>query len=236
MTDLTDQIAIVTGATGNLGRAVATAAARRGARLVLADFRGEALNDLLGHLEGGPHATVAGQDVRTEAGAKAIVEATISRFGRVDALVNTVGGYKTAPLLQGGTDQFSEMMEINAKAAMLLSAAVLPTMIEQRYGRIVHVSAGAAFRSFANAGAYAASKAALLRLTETISEEHKLEGVTANCVLPAIIDTPQNRQAMPGEDHSRWTPPADIAEVILFLCSRQSSAITGAAIPVSGRQ
>jgi NAD(P)-dependent dehydrogenase (short-subunit alcohol dehydrogenase family) len=139
-------------------------------------------------------------------------------------------------VVDGAADDWSLLMEVNALSALRLSEAVLPHMIERGYGRIVQVSAGAGQRSFAGAAVYAASKAALLRITEAVSEEHKAHGITANCLLPGTIDTPQNRAAMPGADHSLWVSPDDIAEVAAFLASRASAAVTGAAIPVTGKQ
>lgn len=236
MIDFSGQTVVVTGAGGNLGRAAATLLARLGADLVLADQRDDAIEAVSRDLGAARVAAIAGQDVRTRGGAQAVAERALSAFGRIDALVNTVGSFQVAPVAAGAADQWSFLMDLNARSALLLCEAVLPAMVERRYGRIVHVAAGAGLKSFSGGAAYAASKAALMRVAEAVAEEHKQHGVTANCVLPSIIDTPQNRAAMPDADHARWTPPEEIAAVMAFLASRSASAVTGAAIPVPGRQ
>ena len=102
-------------------------------------------------------------------------------------------------------------------------------------GRVVAVSSRTAVRPFAGAGAYAASKAAVIAAVPSASEEVKGAGVCVNCVLPSVIDTPANRSAMPDADHGRWVRPEEIGAVMRFLCSPEASAVTGAAIPVYGR-
>lgn len=232
--DFRGQVVIVTGAAGNLGSAVAAVLSELGASLALADMNAEALSRAAQPLGGEP-LLIAGADARSEEGAARIAAETLARFGRIDALANTVGTFKTANVIEGAARDWNMLMDLNALSALRLSAAVLPTMVRQGYGRIVHVAAGAGLKSFAGASVYAASKAALMRITEAIAEEHKTQGVTANCVMPAIIDTPQNRAAMPGADHSRWTPPGEIAAVIAFLASREAGAVNGAAVPAGGK-
>jgi NAD(P)-dependent dehydrogenase (short-subunit alcohol dehydrogenase family) len=236
MLDFKGQVVIVTGAAGNLGAAISATLARLGATLALADLRQEDLARVAVQLGGAEHLLIAGADVRTKEGAVRIAAETRARFGRIDALTNTVGTFKMAKVAEDAARDWSFLMDLNALSALLLSEAVLPTMLERGYGRIVHVAAGAGQKSFAGGSVYSASKAAVMRITEAVSEEHKSRGITANCVMPGTIDTPQNRAAMPKADHSLWAPPEDIAAVIAFLASRQSAAITGAAIPVVGRQ
>jgi len=235
MLDFTGQAIIVTGATGNLGAAIAETLARLGANLALADMREDALQALAKRIGGAP-LLVAGADVRTKEGADRIATACVSRFSRIDGLANTVGAFKMAEVTAGAAADWSFLMDLNALSALRLSEAVLPAMHDQNYGRIVHVAAGAGARSFAGASVYSASKAAVMRITEAISEENKSKGVTANCIMPGTIDTPQNRAAMPDADHGSWVHPGDVAALATFLLSRQASAVTGAAIPVTGRQ
>ncbi len=235
MLDFTGQTIVVTGAAGNLGSAIAETLARLGASLALADMRRESLQQAAARIGATP-LLIAGADVRSKDGTAQIVRECMARFGRIDGLANTVGTFKMANVDEGAAEDWSFLMDLNALSALRLSEAVLPVMIAQGYGRIVHVAAGAGARSFAGASVYAASKAAVLRITEAISEENKAKGVTANCVMPGTIDTPQNRAAMPGADFSTWVQPADIAAVIAFLLSRQAGAVTGAAVPIAGRQ
>ena len=126
------------------------------------------------------------------------------------------------------------MLTGNARTALAISAAVLPAMQAARQGRIVHVAALAGQKASAGMAAYAASKAALLRLTEAIAEEYRKDGITANCVLPGVIDTPPNRAAMPKADTSTWVAPEAIARLIAFLLSAEGGVVTGGAIPATG--
>lgn len=204
--------------------------------LALADMRQPTLERTLSGLEGHGHLTIAGADVRTREGAARIVAETLAPFGRIDALANTVGTFKMAAVADGAADDWTLLMDLNALSALRLSEAVLTPMRDRGYGRIVHVSAGAAHRSFASAGVYAASKAAVLRITEAVAQENKAQSITANCVLPGTIDTPHNRAEMPTADHTLWLSPAEIAAVVAFLLSREAGAVTGAAVPITGKQ
>ena len=235
MLDFTGQTIIVTGAAGNLGAALAETLTRLGAHLALADMREEALLEVKRRLRGEP-LLIVGADVRTTEGAERIARDCLTRFGRIDGLANTVGAFKLTNVADGAANDWSQLMDLNALSALRLSAAVLPAMSAQSYGRIVHVAAGAGAKSFAGASVYSASKAAVMRITEAISEENKTKGITANCVMPATIDTPANRAAMPGADSSSWVQPGEVASVIAFLLARDAGAVTGAAIPVTGRQ
>ena len=235
MLDFTGQTVIVTGAAGNLGAAIAEMLAGLGANLALADMREAPLKELSARLGGAP-LLIAGADVRTKDGAETIARDTLARFKRIDGLANTVGTFKMANVSDGAADDWTALMDLNALSALRLSQAVLPTMIAQRLGRIVHVAAGAGAKSFAGASVYSASKAAVMRITEAISEENKAKGVTANCVMPGTIDTPQNRAAMADADFSNWVAPRDIAAVVAFLLSAHAGAVTGAAVPIMGRQ
>ena len=203
MLDFTGQAIIITGAAGNLGAAIAEKLARLGANLALADTREEHLKQVAVRIGGTP-LIIAGVDVRSNDGATRVAHDCRARFGRIDGLANTVGTFKMANVAKGAADDWSFLMDLNALSALRLSEAVLPAMTTQGYGRIVHVAAGAGARSSAGASLYAASNAAVMLITEAISEENKANGVTSNCIMPGTIDTPQNRAAMPDADFPTW--------------------------------
>jgi NAD(P)-dependent dehydrogenase (short-subunit alcohol dehydrogenase family) len=226
---------IVTGAAGNLGRATAARLADEGVNLVCVDRTAEALNSMVQTLPVKAKVlTFADADLGNPAVAQAMVESAVNSFGGVDALINTVGGFATGPVNGDALDQWDLMMNLNARVALVTTIAVLPAMQAVRYGRIVHIAAAPGLKAGANQAAYAASKAAVLRLTESIAVEHRSNRITANCILPGTIDTPQNRAAMPDAKVSDWVSPDAIARLISFLVSSAASVVTGAAIPATG--
>ncbi|MEZ5937345.1 MAG: SDR family NAD(P)-dependent oxidoreductase [Hyphomonadaceae bacterium] len=230
-----DRVAIVTGAAGNLGSAIARELAGQGAKLALVDHGGDRVRTLAASLPNADVLAITGVDLRKESDARRIADETLARFGRIDALTNTVGTFRMGRIEEEETAaQWSMLMDLNALSALLISRAVLPAMTQAGYGRILHTSAGAAIKAGAGMGAYAASKAALLRLTESVAEEARGAGITANCILPGIIDTPQNREAMPGADTRLWVQPEAIARVAAFLLSEDAGCVSGGAIPVAG--
>lgn len=236
MVDFSQQIVLVTGAAGNLGRAVAHAFFRAGARLVLVDRAPDRLPaffpDLAGSAE---HYLASSVDLTDEGAVQGMVDQTIRRFGRIDVLVNAAGGYRGGtPLHETPLDAWDLMFSINARTVLVVSRAVVPAMLRQGSGKIVNVSARAALQAGARAGPYSASKSAVLRLTEAMSAELKTAGIHVNCVMPSTIDTPENRASMPKADPNRWVTPEALADVILFLASDAARAIHGAAIPAYG--
>ncbi|HEV8501616.1 MAG TPA: SDR family NAD(P)-dependent oxidoreductase [Casimicrobiaceae bacterium] len=227
---------IVAGGTGGLGAAVALAFAAAGARVVvtyrrdaeLAALRQRAAADTVA-IEG--HAV----DVTDATAVRTMVAATLGRHLRIDALVNTVGGYAGGtPLWQGDGSALERMLAQNVRAGYVLARAVVPPMLAAGRGSIVNIAAKAAVVPAAGAAEYAASKAAALAMMTALAADLAGSGVRVNSVLPSIIDTPANRAAMPAADFAAWPKPASIAQVILFLCSRDADAIHGAAIPVYG--
>jgi len=237
MFDFSEKVVVVTGASGNLGQAVTRAFHAAGARLVLLDRAADRLAPLFPELAGVPEALLlGGVDVSDAALVEQAVATALARFERIDVLANTVGGYRAGqPVHEISLETWDFMLNLNARVAFILSRAVTPPMLAQGSGKIVHVGARAALAGAANAAAYAASKAVLVRLVESQAEELKHAGINVNCVLPGTIDTPQNRQAMPKADYSRWVAPEAIADVLLFLASEAARAIHGAAVPVYGR-
>jgi NAD(P)-dependent dehydrogenase (short-subunit alcohol dehydrogenase family) len=231
--DFTNQVALVTGAGGNLGAAIARELARRGAKLALADQSEAALASVAATLGATEHVLIGNVDLRQQADTERVVAACLERFGRCDALANTVGTFRMGAIEEDAATQWQMLMDLNALSALLLSKAALKPMRANKYGRILHVAAGAALKGGAGMSAYSASKAALMRVCESLAEETRGSGVTANCILPSTIDTPQNRAAMPDADASAWVKPEAIAKVAAFLLSVDAARVTGAAVPVS---
>jgi NAD(P)-dependent dehydrogenase (short-subunit alcohol dehydrogenase family) len=224
---------LLTGAAGNLGRAVGAAFASAGASLVLL---GRELKSLrAAHGDKPERVLLLEVDLLdADAVAKAVATA-LQRFPRIDVLCNIAGGFRMGPPVhETPEDTWELMLDLNAKSVINTARAVVPGMIASRSGKIVNVAALAGLGGKANMGAYSASKSAVIRLTESMSAELRDKGINVNCILPSIIDTPQNRADMPGADPRRWVAPEALADVVLFLASDQARAIHGAAIPVTG--
>jgi NAD(P)-dependent dehydrogenase (short-subunit alcohol dehydrogenase family) len=237
MFDFSDRVVIVTGAAGNLGSAVAQAFQAAGAKLVLVDRAADRLPRLFPDLVDSPnHFLATSVDLTNADAVETMVDETVKRFGRIDVLANTAGGYRGGtPVHETPFETWDFMLNLNARTLFIASRAVIPHMLKQGSGRIVNVAARAALKGGAKMAAYSASKSVVVRLTESMAAELKKESINVNCVLPGTIDTPQNRQAMPNADHSRWVKPEAIADVILFLASDASHAVHGAAVPVYGK-
>ena len=228
---------IVTGAGGNLGSAVVLELAAAGAKLVGINRSSQGLEALAARLPASAEfLPIAGTDLTDYASCAAAVAQAAERFGGISALVNTVGGFQMGPVGPDAPAQWEMMMTANARTALTISAAVLPAMKTAGYGRIVHIAAAPGLKAGANQAAYAASKAAVIRLTEAIAAECRDDRITANCILPGTIDTPQNRAAMPNAKTDSWVSPQSIARLIAFLISPAAAVVTGAAIPATGRE
>lgn len=224
---MTDRVIAITGGHGVLGRAVVEAALADGLKVAVIDHAsGQSAPD--GVLE------LGGVDLTDPASAKAAIEAVFAHFGRLDALLNIAGGF-VWQTTDDADPAWAKMFALNLTTALNASRAALPHLKASPEGRIVNVGANAALKSAAGMGAYAASKAGVHRLTESLAEELKETSVTVNAVLPSILDTAQNRKDMPDADPAKWVAPADLARVMLFLASPDSRAVTGALIPVVGR-
>jgi len=227
------QVVLITGAAGNLGVAVAAALRARGDRTVLVERSLEKLQRAHGAAAGDEVLLLGGLDLADEDGWRAVVDRALARFGRVDALVHTVGAYRAGrTLADDDLATWDVLLGANLRTALLACRAVLPGMLAQGRGRIVTVASRDALVAAPGAAAYGASKAALLRMTEAIACECRGRGVTANCVLPGPIDTPQNRAALPVSAHAGLADPAAVAEVIAFLVSPAARAVSGAALAI----
>src|SRR5262245_20044502 len=243
--DFNGQVAVVTGAAGNLGVAVARGFREARTKLALIDHSSDRLPNLFSDLANSPDYFFAPPTDVTDPGAVALAVAEIKRrFGRIDILINTAGGYRAGtPLHETPLSDWEFLLNLNARSVFVMCQAVIPQMLSQNRGqsggqskgKIVNIASRAALSGDAGQAAYSASKSAVVRLTESLDAELKDRGVNVNCVMPGIIDTPQNRAAMPAADFSSWVSPEAVADVILFLASDGARAIHGAAIPVYGR-
>jgi NAD(P)-dependent dehydrogenase (short-subunit alcohol dehydrogenase family) len=230
------RVVLVAGGTGGLGRAVSLAFLKENARVV-ATYRNQAEWDALKSAAGTSGSQLEGYivDVTDEAAVRQLIEKILAKHGRLDALVNTVGGYAGGlKLWEMETKIFDQMLALNLRSGFALSRAAVRAMLKQGHGAIVNVASKAAFDHAAGAAAYGASKAAAVAMLDSLAADLKGSGVRVNSILPSIIDTEANRKAMPKADFSKWPKPEDIARVILFLCSDESRVIHGAAIPVYG--
>jgi NAD(P)-dependent dehydrogenase (short-subunit alcohol dehydrogenase family) len=234
---LTDKVALVTGATGGAGPTVVRALAEAGASIV-ATSRDPADLIVLHEESALPAARWLARpaELTDPASTQALVDAARNQFGRVDILVALAGGWRGgATMAVSDLGLLEWLWQTNLVTAFNTCRAVLPGMINQGWGRIITAGARSAVAGQARSGPYAASKAAVVTLTQSIALETRNQGVTANSILLSTMDTPANRASMPDADPERWVTPAQVAATILFLCSEEAAAINGAAIPVYAR-
>ncbi len=231
-----DRVIMVTGASGNLGSAVVDVLAASCAGIVRVDFTDAGVEDLTPASGGRAGVlTLGGIDTSKPEMCQMVVDKCLTAFGRLDGLVNTVGGFGVGPVDNDGLALWEKFMGMNAKTAYCINAAVLGPMQAAGYGRIVNIAAAPGLKAGARQAAYAASKAAVMRLTEAIAAENRKHGISANCILPGTIDTPQNRQAMPDANTDSWVTPEEIARLIAFLVSPEGGVVTGGALPATGK-
>ncbi|HEX3985228.1 MAG TPA: SDR family oxidoreductase [Acidobacteriaceae bacterium] len=231
-----DRVVLVAGGTGALGRAVSLAFLHEGARVVVTCRRAEELETLRASA-GERAAALTGQavDATDTAATEALAQKIVAEQGRIDALVNAVGGYAGGTALwETPPEVFERMLSLNLRSGFALARAVVPAMLRQGSGTVVNIASRAAFDHGAGAAAYAASKAAAVAMIDSLAADVKGRGVRVNSVVPSIFDTEENRRAMPGADFARWPKPADIARVVLFLSSEEARLIHGASVPVYG--
>jgi len=216
--------AMLTGAAGNLGRAVAAAFAETGANLVLLDLKG--------NLQESDRQLFVATDLLNAESVQAAVDQAVRRFKRIDVLCNLAGGFRMgSPVHETSDKDWNFLFDVNARTVLNTARAVVPLMLKAGGGKIVNVGAYAAQKGAAQMGAYVASKSAVIRLTETMAAELRSHNINVNCVLPTIIDTPENRAAMPDADPKRWVAPQDLARVILFLASMRRARSTAPRCP-----
>jgi NAD(P)-dependent dehydrogenase (short-subunit alcohol dehydrogenase family) len=164
------------------------------------------------------------------------VDQAVKGVSDLGAVVNLVGGFAFGPRVhETEPEDWEGLLRLNLRPGFLLARAAMPRLVERGGGAYVGVSARAALRPFAGAAGYVTSKAAVIAFVQALDADYRADGIRANAILPSVIDTPANRAAEPDADHSRWVHPAEIAKMIRFLVSDDSSVTSGAAIPVYGR-
>jgi NAD(P)-dependent dehydrogenase (short-subunit alcohol dehydrogenase family) len=217
---------VITGAFGVLGRATAELAKQQGATVAMLDLHTseQAITE--------PELAIS-LDLTDLAAATSAMQRVHERCGRIDALLNIAGGFVWEKIADGAVDTWERMFALNLTTTLTATKAALPHLVESR-GAVVNVGAAGALKADTGMGAYAASKQAVMKLTEGLAAELKGQ-VRVNAVLPSIIDTPQNRADMPKADPAAWVRPEELARVMLFLASDEASAVTGALVPVTGR-
>lgn len=233
MSSSTQKTVLITGATGQLGWAVANFLHDQGWRLLLLARNGQAMQLAFGHL---PDVVLIEADLTQRQSLIECVQQALAQEGRLDAVCHLAGGFHMGEAVDATPlPAWEFMLNLNTTSLLHLAAAVVPRLKQQGHGSIVTVGAAVAAKGLANMGAYCASKSALLRLTEAMSAELKGYGINVNSVLPSVLDTPDNRAAMPDANPAAWVQPKALAEVIGFLLSDAARAVHGAAIPVTGR-
>ena len=223
------KIVVVTGAHGGLGTHVTKAFLDAGAtvvgvsrRIQQSDFASSAFSALPA-------------EISNPAGAKSMLDSVVARFGRLDVLAHTVGGFAGGQSIAETDDAtFQRMLDINLNSTFYVLRAALPVMRKTGNGRIIAIGSRAAVEPGAGVGAYSASKAALVSLIRTVAQENKDAGITANVILPGTMDTPSNRKSIPNADFSKWVQPATVAGLMLWLAREAGKNVNGAVIPVYG--
>lgn len=228
------KVVLVAGGTGGLGRAVSLAFLDAGATVV-ATYRKQEEFDELRSAAAGHASRLEGYrvDVTNDAVVQQTISSIVAKQGKIDAMVNAVGGYAAgAKLWETEPKVFEQMFSLNFYSGYVLYRAVVPAMLKNGRGAIVNVASTAAIDHAGSAAAYAASKSAAVAMIDSLAADLKGTGVRANSILPSIIDTEANRRAMPHADFAKWPKPEEIARVIVFLCSDDAKLVHGAAIRV----
>ena len=231
MNPLEGKVTLITGAKGGLGSFVTEAFLAAGAK-VAGVSRSIRATDF-------PHPEFTAMPAELSSGeaARKLAGDVVTRFGRIDALVHVVGDFAGGARVDDTDDATLEkMLNVNYRAAFFICRAVLPQMRQQGSGRILAVASRQGVEPAPMVGAYSASKAALVSLVRTIALENKDRGISSNSVLPCTMDTPRNRAADPQADTSQWVQPSQVAALLVHLASDAAAQITGAAIPIYGRQ
>ena len=239
---LTNKTAIITGGGSGIGQACAWAFYQEGANVVLFGRREDKLKETAQEL-GSRAMTVSGDMTRT-ADLDRLVQETLSKFHRIDILVNNAGLFKGAPLHEISDEQYDEMMNINMRAVFQLTRRVLPVMMEQKSGNIIHISSILGIIAVPQVAVYNISKGALNQFSRSIAVEYGSYGIRSNSICPGLIETDMTADLMKDEalmqewskgyPIGRFGKPEDVASACLFLASDESSFITGTVLPVDG--
>jgi NAD(P)-dependent dehydrogenase (short-subunit alcohol dehydrogenase family) len=232
-----NKVALIAGGTGALGRAVAAAFSREGARVIVTYRVQSEFDQFVSQWRSSRDSVIGAMaDATDETAVALMLKHVLANTGSLDIVVNTIGAYHGGKRIwEEDLQSYDQMLSLNLKAGFVLARAVIPEMIRQNRGWIVNVASRAAYGKSPGAALYSASKAGALALFDSLADEVKSYAISVNSVVPSIFDTPANRRAMPAADYVNWPKPEEIADVILFLCSQQARIIHGAAIPVYGR-
>ncbi len=224
------KVVLVTGANGGLGLCVTQAFLDAGAT-VIGTSRKIQQSDF-----SSPSFTAIPAEISTPDGARVLVDQVVARFGKIDVVAHTVGGFAGGKSIAETDDAtFQKMFDLNLNSAFYLLRAALPAMRTTGNGRIVAIGSRAAVDPGPGVGAYSASKAALVSLIRTVAAENKDAGITANVILPGTMDTPTNRKAIPNADVSKWVQPANVASLVVWLAGAAGGDVNGAVIPIYGK-
>ena len=239
---LANKTAIITGGGSGIGQACAWAFYQEGANVVLFGRRKHKLKETAQEL-GSRAMTVSGDMTRSE-DLDRLVQETLNKFHRIDILVNNAGLFKGAPLHEISDEQYDEMMNINMRAVFQLTRRVLPVMMEQKNGNIIHISSILGIIAVPQVAAYNVSKGALNQFSRSIAVEYGSQGIRSNAICPGLIETDMTADLMKDEalmqewgkayPIGRFGKPEDVANTCLFLASDESSFITGTVLPVDG--
>jgi NAD(P)-dependent dehydrogenase (short-subunit alcohol dehydrogenase family) len=225
------KIVLVTGANGGLGTHVTQAFLDAGATVI-----GSSRKIQPSEFKS-PNFTAMPAEISTRQDAKVLVDQVVARFGKLDVLAHTVGGFAGGQSIADTDDAtFQRVLDLNLNSVFHMLRAAIPVLRKTGQGRIIAIGSRAALETGAGVGAYSASKAAMVSLIRTAALENKDAGLTANVILPGTMDTPANRKAMPNADFSKWVRPATVASLVTWLASDAGKDVNGAAIPVYGRE
>ena len=223
------KVVLVTGANGGLGAYVTQAFLDAGAT-VIGTSRGIRQSDF-----NGPSFTAMPAEISSRKDSQGLVDQVVARFGRLDVLAHTVGGFAGGQSIADTDDAtFQRMLDLNLNSVFHILRATIPALRQTGNGRIIAIGSRAALEPGAGVGAYSASKAAMVSLIRTVALENKDAGLEANVILPGTMDTPANRKSIPNADFSKWVRPSTVASLITWLASDAGKDINGAVIPVNG--
>jgi NAD(P)-dependent dehydrogenase (short-subunit alcohol dehydrogenase family) len=224
------KVVLVTGANGGLGTFV-TQAFLDAAATVVGTSRKIRQSDF-----NNPNFTALPAEISTREGAKTLVDQVVARFGKLDVLAHTVGGFAGGQSIADTDDvTFQRMLDLNLNCVFHILRAAIPPLRRTGNGRIIAIGSRAALEPGAGVGAYSASKAAMVSLIRTVALENKDTELTANVILPGTMDTPANRKAIPNADVSKWVQPGTVAELVVWLAGEAGKDVNGSVIPVYGK-
>ena len=229
----TDKVIIVTGAAGNVGSAVTRLLASRGAKVAAVDTLGPPLTAVMATLENpSRHLPIPEVDLTDPTACDSLVARVVHTLGGLHGVATTVGGFAMGKLAETSLDQWDAMFNLNVKTTWNIYRAAAPVLKAAGGGSLVGIGSVAGLHGGSQMAPYAATKSAVMRLTESLADELRPDRIRVNAVLPTTIDTPQNRAAMPSADTTRWVKPTEVAEAMLFLLSDAASGVTGALLQV----